>query len=170
MEPSRLSFAQFEREFTGERIRDKSATSRQKGMWMGGKPNRNDVTFAFAKRWCLWLAAYNDARIRELTSLRGSDVRLEGSIWVSRRQAWVSAFRKAKALLVMVRVPTGTKADRHSHPHEQFVQVVAGSGELETEQGAQAFGPGSVFHFPADTWHAARFDSDTILIETNLKA
>ena len=31
-----LSFAQFEREVTGERIRDKVAASRQKGMWMGG--------------------------------------------------------------------------------------------------------------------------------------
>ena len=31
-----LSFAQFEREVTGERIRDKVAASKQKGMWMGG--------------------------------------------------------------------------------------------------------------------------------------
>src|SRR4030088_1154115 len=31
-----LSFAQFEREVTGERIRDKVAASRKKGMWMGG--------------------------------------------------------------------------------------------------------------------------------------
>jgi site-specific DNA recombinase len=31
-----LSFAQFERELTGERIRDKFAASRKKGMWMGG--------------------------------------------------------------------------------------------------------------------------------------
>jgi site-specific DNA recombinase len=33
-----LSFAQFEREVTGERIRDKIAASKQKGMWMGGTP------------------------------------------------------------------------------------------------------------------------------------
>lgn len=31
-----LSFAQFEREVTGERIRDKVAASKAKGMWMGG--------------------------------------------------------------------------------------------------------------------------------------
>jgi site-specific DNA recombinase len=31
-----LSFAQFERELAGERIRDKFAASRRKGMWMGG--------------------------------------------------------------------------------------------------------------------------------------
>jgi DNA invertase Pin-like site-specific DNA recombinase len=33
-----LSFAQFEREVTGERIRDKIAASKAKGMWMGGHP------------------------------------------------------------------------------------------------------------------------------------
>ncbi len=32
-----LSFAQFEREVTGERIRDKFAASKAKGMWMGGQ-------------------------------------------------------------------------------------------------------------------------------------
>ena len=33
-----LSFAQFEREVTSERIRDKFAASKQKGIWMGGVP------------------------------------------------------------------------------------------------------------------------------------
>ena len=33
-----LSSAQFEREVTGERIRDKIAASKKKGMWMGGNP------------------------------------------------------------------------------------------------------------------------------------
>ena len=33
-----LSFAQFEREVIGERIRDKVAASRKRGMWMGGVP------------------------------------------------------------------------------------------------------------------------------------
>src|SRR6202451_2260349 len=33
-----LSFAQFEREVTGERIRDKIAASKRKGIWMGGCP------------------------------------------------------------------------------------------------------------------------------------
>ena len=31
-----VAFAQFEREVTGERIRDKIAASKKKGMWMGG--------------------------------------------------------------------------------------------------------------------------------------
>jgi DNA invertase Pin-like site-specific DNA recombinase len=33
-----LSFAQFEREVTGERIRDKIAAAKKKGLWMGGTP------------------------------------------------------------------------------------------------------------------------------------
>ncbi|WP_312139423.1 recombinase family protein [Brevundimonas sp.] len=33
-----LSFAQFEREVTGERIRDKITASKKKGLWMGGTP------------------------------------------------------------------------------------------------------------------------------------
>jgi DNA invertase Pin-like site-specific DNA recombinase len=33
-----LSFAQFEREVIGERVRDKIAASKRKGMWMGGMP------------------------------------------------------------------------------------------------------------------------------------
>jgi hypothetical protein len=40
-----LSFAQFEREVAGERIRDKVAASRKRGMWMGGwAPLGYDVT------------------------------------------------------------------------------------------------------------------------------
>lgn len=34
-----LSFAQFERELAGERIRDKFAASKQRGLWMGGTPS-----------------------------------------------------------------------------------------------------------------------------------
>src|SRR5258707_2767452 len=33
-----LSFAQFERELAGERVRDKIAASKKKGLWMGGVP------------------------------------------------------------------------------------------------------------------------------------
>ncbi|RYE93655.1 MAG: cupin domain-containing protein, partial [Oxalobacteraceae bacterium] len=41
---------------------------------------------------------------------------------------------------------------------------------LETEQGRAAFGPGSVFHFPAEAWHAAEFTTETVLVEINLSA
>ena len=74
----------------------------------------------------------------------------------------------AGASLVRVVVAAGVSAARHSHDHEQFVQVVSGSGILETEQGRKPFTAGSVFHFPAGAWHAAAFESETVLIETNL--
>src|SRR4051812_2298688 len=72
----------------------------------------------------------------------------------------------AGASLVRVVVPAGAKADRHAHPHEQFVQVLSGRGMLETAQGRRDFGPESLFHFPAETWHSAEFETETVLIET----
>lgn len=71
---------------------------------------------------------------------------------------------------VRVAIPAGTRAARHSHAHEQLVQVISGSGTLTTEQGSRTFGPGSLFHFPADVWHEAAFDTETVLVETNLPA
>ncbi len=74
------------------------------------------------------------------------------------------------ASLVQVAIKAGTKADRHSHPFEQFVQVVSGAGTLETDEGRGPFKAGSLFHFPAGAWHEASFDEDTVLVETNLTA
>jgi site-specific DNA recombinase len=39
-----LSFAQFEREVTGERIRDKIGASKRKGLWVGGMDVSESVT------------------------------------------------------------------------------------------------------------------------------
>ena len=72
------------------------------------------------------------------------------------------------ASLVRIAIKAGTVAGRHTHPFEQFVQVISGAGTLETEEGTAPFRAGSLFHFPAEAWHAARFDEDTILVETNL--
>ncbi len=76
----------------------------------------------------------------------------------------------AGCLLVRITVPAGYSASKHHHDHEQFVQVISGSGELETTEGMKRFGPGSLFVFPAGTWHAARFETETVLVETNLRA
>jgi quercetin dioxygenase-like cupin family protein len=65
-------------------------------------------------------------------------------------------------------IPAGVHAPRHSHPFEQFVQILSGWGTIETAVGRREFGPGSVFHFPPDTWHAAEIAADTVLVETNL--
>lgn len=71
--------------------------------------------------------------------------------------------------LVRLEIKAGTVSARHSHAFEQFVQVIDGSGTLETEEGRHPFFAGSLFHFPAGAWHAAEFDADTVLVETNLK-
>ncbi len=76
----------------------------------------------------------------------------------------------AGAELVRLEAPAGCAAPRHSHPHEQFVQILSGTGFIETAAGRREFRAGSVFHFPPDTWHAAEMSSDTVLIETNLHA
>jgi site-specific DNA recombinase len=49
-----LSFAQFEREVTGERIRDKIAASKRKGIWMGG-------TVSLGYDWCQRRLVVNEA-------------------------------------------------------------------------------------------------------------
>jgi quercetin dioxygenase-like cupin family protein len=79
-----------------------------------------------------------------------------------------TAIHGSGASLVRVSIARGTSAERHSHEFEQFVQVISGSGTLETEEGVERFGPGSIFHFLPNTWHAAIFDEDTVLVETNL--
>lgn len=60
-----LSFAQFEREVTGERIRDKIAASKRKGLWMGGIP---PVGYR-AKGRTLELDEQQAPRVREIFAL-----------------------------------------------------------------------------------------------------
>ncbi len=72
------------------------------------------------------------------------------------------------ASLIRLEIKAGTAAGRHAHPFEQFVQVISGGGTLDTEDGSERFAAGSLFHFPPGTWHAAQFDEDTVLVETNL--
>ena len=74
------------------------------------------------------------------------------------------------ATLRQVRAPSGNVAPRHSHPYEQFLYVVAGSGKLERETGPVTLAPGVVIHFAPDDWHSAVFASDTFLLEVNLAA
>ena len=71
-----LSFAQFEREVTGERIRDKFKASRKKGMWMGGHP---PLGYDIAERKLIVnegeakAVGHIFARYLELGSVKGSE-------------------------------------------------------------------------------------------------
>jgi DNA invertase Pin-like site-specific DNA recombinase len=64
-----LSFAQFEREVAGERIRDKIAASKKKGMWMGGLP---PLGYAVRDRKLV----VNEEEVRTLRHIFQSYVRL----------------------------------------------------------------------------------------------
>ena len=72
------------------------------------------------------------------------------------------------ASLKRVNIPAGRKADRHSHPHEQFVLVISGAGRLECEAGPVELRPGTVLRFAPGAWHSAEFTADTVLVEVNL--
>ena len=60
-----LSFAQFEREVTAERIRDKIAASKRRGMWMGGLPPMGYV----AREKALCIDEEQALRVREIFKL-----------------------------------------------------------------------------------------------------
>jgi len=99
-----LSFAQFEREVTGERIRDKIAASKKKGMWMGGfvplgyEPNGRTLTINGAEAetvrtvFRLYLKHGNVRHVKEeadrlglTTKIRiGTDRRMRGGRPLSR--------------------------------------------------------------------------------------
>lgn len=73
------------------------------------------------------------------------------------------------ASLKQVRIEAGTRAERHSHPHEQFLLVLQGTGRLECATGAVDLRPGTVLRLAPDAWHSALFETETVLVEVNLE-
>ena len=61
-----LSFARFEREVTAERIRDKIAAPKKKGMWMGGRPaafhSSEEHFITCCRTRCIWAASFTRIR------------------------------------------------------------------------------------------------------------
>jgi site-specific DNA recombinase len=88
-----LSFAQFEREVTGERIRDKIAASKKKGMWMGGLlplgydldghkliPNKEE-----AKLVCKIFALYLELGCVSKLAARLDREKIKSKMWTTKR-------------------------------------------------------------------------------------
>ncbi|MGI8427411.1 MAG: recombinase family protein [Actinomycetota bacterium] len=73
-----LSFAQFEREVTGERIRDKIAASKRKGFWMGGHP---PLGYDVKNR----LLVVNEAEARVVRRIFEEFVELQSTVEIARR-------------------------------------------------------------------------------------
>jgi len=87
-----LSFAQYEREITGERIRDKFAASKKRGMWMGGNPPLGYL--AVDKK--LLIDEKDAARVRTIFELYlryGSVTELKKEI---DKRGWLTATRKTQ--------------------------------------------------------------------------
>jgi quercetin dioxygenase-like cupin family protein len=72
------------------------------------------------------------------------------------------------ATLRQVQVPAGHVAARHSHNHEQFLLVAAGSGALQCAAGEVSLTPGTIIRLAQGAWHSATFTSATVLIEVNM--
>ncbi len=66
-------------------------------------------------------------------------------------------------------IPAGTQGGRHSHPFEQYVIVESGRARLTTAEGTCTLEPGVVIRFSPDAWHQATFETDTVLLEVNLR-
>lgn len=147
-----LSFAQFEREVTGERIRDKIAASKAKGMWMGGTlPLGYDAPTDLQTR-ALVLNPVEAETVRiifrtyiELGSVHALEARLEAEgvrskLWIAKHGRAVGGVRLSRGALFHLlknrtylgEIPHGEKSYPGSHPAiiepEVFEAVQAGLG------------------------------------------
>jgi DNA invertase Pin-like site-specific DNA recombinase len=153
-----LSFAQFEREVTGERIRDKIAASKKKGMWMGGNPPLKTVRHIFR-------------RYLEVGSVRllKDQLDAEGIVSKVRRASDGSTYggkplaRGALYLMLQNRIYRGEIVHKDkSYPglHEAIVdqklwdevQAVLAGNRVAREAGIDATQPGLLAGLLHDAW------------------
>jgi quercetin dioxygenase-like cupin family protein len=58
-------------------------------------------------------------------------------------------------------LPPGARHERHRHPNcDEFLVVLAGRGEIYTDEGREAAGEGDVVFTPAGHWHGFDNTSD----------
>jgi site-specific DNA recombinase len=158
-----LSFAQFEREVIGERIRDKIAASKKKGIWMGGMPplgydvkNRkfvvnNDEASIVVEIYRRYLALKSVHALRDALADAGIKskrrMRPDGAEYGGQKFS-----RGALYLILQNRIYRGEIAHRgHSYPGEQpaivdkplwdDVQAVLAANRVERATGARASHP-----------------------------
>lgn len=131
-----LSFAQFEREVTGERIRDKIAASKAKGMWMGGNlPLGYDAPTNPQTR-ALVVNPAEAETVRgifqtylELGSVHALEARLEGDgvrskLWMAKNGRAIGGVRLSRGALFHIlknrtylgEIPHGEKSYPGCHP------------------------------------------------------
>jgi site-specific DNA recombinase len=131
-----LSFAQFEREVTGERIRDKIAASKAKGMWMGGNlplgydapidPRTRALVVNEAEAAQVRLIFNTYLRLRSVGALEAylEAEGLHSKVWMTRdgrqkggARLWRGAlFHLLKNRTYLGEIPHGEKSYPGSHP------------------------------------------------------
>jgi DNA invertase Pin-like site-specific DNA recombinase len=158
-----LSFAQFEREVTGERIRDKIAASKKKGLWMGGQPplgydvneRKLTVNAAEAKTVRSIFRRYLDLKSVRLLK---ADLDAQGIVSKHRKAADGSPYggkpiaRGALYLMLQNRIYRGEIVHKHkAYPGEHApivdeplwdkVQAILQENRVDREQGDAASEP-----------------------------
>ena len=158
-----LSFAQFEREVTGERIRDKVLASKKKGIFMGGNPplgydianRRLNVNETEAERvreiFRLYLELRSVRRLKEVLDRQGS----LSKAWVTKLGRSAGGFRSSKGALYYLlknRVYRGETLHKgKSYPGEHqaivpsdlfdAVQLIIESNKIARKSGITAKSP-----------------------------
>ena len=106
---------------------------------------------------------------------RIADVPLEQGLredegWIDMRvQFLIDARTAGSEDLVVGRtvLPPGARHERHAHPNcEEFLVVLAGDGEIYTDDGREPAGEGDVIFTPRNHWHGFdnTSDSDVLLL------
>jgi len=134
-----LSFAQFEREVTGERIRDKIAASKRKGMWVGGlvplgyqvrdrqlaiQPSEAETVRKIFQRYC----ELGNVRLLK-NELDGSGIRSKVRVAKNGKRSGGASFSRG-ALYTLLRNPiyigeVQHKGMRHPGLHEPIIERAA---------------------------------------------
>jgi site-specific DNA recombinase len=144
-----LSFAQFEREVTAERIRDKIAASKKKGMWMGGRTplgyDRNDrslvINQAEAETVRTLFRAYVElGNVRRLKDFADEhELKTKRHIYISGREDW------RRRLLPRAPLPSACQSRLH-RPHPSQGRSVRRPARGDHRPGDLAAGPGASRH------------------------
>ncbi len=169
-----LSFAQFEREIIGERVRDKIAASKMKGMWMGGMPplgydvkdrklvvNKDEAQIV-VNTFQQYLVLKSVRALKEEVAARGimskRRIRPDGTVYSGRRPI----ARGALYLMLQNRIYRGQITHKgNSYPGEHpaiveqdlwdQVQAALADNRIERATGANAKQPNLLGGFVFDT-------------------
>ncbi len=109
-----LSFAQFEREIIGERIRDKVAAQKRQGRWAGGVPVLGYDVDRSGPSPKLVVNAKEAARVREIFGMYLEKQSLQPVVRELERRGWTNKLRKTKKGRIIGGKPFD-KATLHAH-------------------------------------------------------